>query len=89
MRPLEPWNTRPSARNLSDATAKRIIPYQLFDGTPLGKTTGPALDPIVSLRRTLRIPPGTTARVIFSTIIASTREQALELADKHRDVSNL
>ena len=45
------------------------------------------LDPIVSLRRTLRIPPGTTARVIFSTIIASTREQALELADKHRDAS--
>jgi cyclic beta-1,2-glucan synthetase len=62
-------------------------PVSIVDGTPLGKTTGPALDPIVSLRRTLRIPPGTTARVIFSTIIASTREQALELADKHRDVS--
>jgi cyclic beta-1,2-glucan synthetase len=62
-------------------------PIGIFDGTPLGKTTGPVLDPIVSIRRTIRIPPGTTARVIFSTILASTREQALELADKHRDAT--
>jgi cyclic beta-1,2-glucan synthetase len=62
-------------------------PVSIFDGTPLGQTTGPVLDPVVSLRRTLRIPPGTTARIIFSTIIASTREQALELADKHRDAN--
>jgi cyclic beta-1,2-glucan synthetase len=62
-------------------------PVSIFDATPLAKNTGPVLDPIVSLRRTMRIPPGTTARVIFSTIIASTREQALELADKHRDAT--
>ena len=62
-------------------------PVSVFDGTPLGKNTGAVIDPIVSLRRTLRIPPGTTARIIFSTIIASTREQALELADKHRDAT--
>ncbi len=34
--------------------------------------------PIVSLRRTIRIPPGTTARVIFSTMVASSREQAID-----------
>ena len=62
-------------------------PVSIVDNTPLGKNTGPVLDPIVSLRRTLRIPPGTTARVIFSTIVAATREHALELADKHRDAS--
>jgi len=59
----------------------------IYEGTPLSQTTGPVLDPIVSLRRTVRIPPGNTARVIFSTIIASSREQVLELADKHRDAT--
>jgi cyclic beta-1,2-glucan synthetase len=62
-------------------------PISVVDGTPLGGMVGSVLDPIVSLRRTVRIPPGATARVIFSTVMASTREQALELADKHRDVT--
>ena len=42
---------------------------------------------MMSLRRTVRIPPGSTARVVFSTIVAPTREQALELADKYRDAT--
>lgn len=62
-------------------------PISVIDGTPLGGLIGPVLDPIVSLRRTVRIPPGATARVIFSTMVAGTREQAIELADKHRDVT--
>ena len=62
-------------------------PVSMSDVTPLGGMVGSVLDPIVSLRRTLHIPPGTTARVIFSTIVASSREQALELADKHRDAA--
>ncbi len=62
-------------------------PVSIVAGTPLGKMVGPVLDPIVSLRRTVRIAPGTTARVIFSTMVAPTRDQALELTDKHRDVA--
>jgi len=62
-------------------------PVSIGEGTPLGGMVGPVLDPIVSLRRTVRISPGSTARIIFSTMVASTREQALELADKHRDVT--
>ncbi len=62
-------------------------PISIFDGTPLGAMVGSVLDPIVSIRRTVRIPPGATARVIFSTMMASSREQALELADKHRDIT--
>jgi cyclic beta-1,2-glucan synthetase len=57
----------------------------IMDGRPLSDTTGPVLDPVMSLRRIVRIPPGTTARIVFSTIITSTREQALDLADKYRD----
>ena len=61
----------------------------ITDGRPLSNTVGPVLDPVMSLRRTVRIPPGTTARIVFSTIVATTREQVLDLADKYRDARNL
>jgi cyclic beta-1,2-glucan synthetase len=59
-------------------------PVSIIDGRPLSNTVGFVLDPALSLRRTVRIPPGATARVVFSTIAAPTREQVLELADKYR-----
>jgi cyclic beta-1,2-glucan synthetase len=59
-------------------------PVSILDGRPLSNTAGPVLDPIFSLRRTVRIPPGATVRVVFSTIVAETREQILDLADKYR-----
>ena len=46
-------------------------PVSIIDGRPLSNTVGSVLDPVISLRRTVRIPPGTTARVVFSTIVAS------------------
>ena len=60
-------------------------PMSVIDGGPLSNTAGPVLDPIVSLRRGVRVPPGATVRVLFSTLIAATREQALDLADNYRD----
>jgi cyclic beta-1,2-glucan synthetase len=60
-------------------------PVSVSDGRPLSDTTGFVLDPMLSLRRTVRITPGATARLIFSTIVASDREQVLELADKYRN----
>ena len=62
-------------------------PVSITDGRPLSNTVGAVLDPVMSLRRTVRIPPGATARIVFSTIVAPTREQALELADKYRDAT--
>ncbi len=60
-------------------------PVSMIDGRPLSNTVGSVLDPVMSLRRTVSIPPGTTARVVFAMIVAPTREQALDLADKYRD----
>jgi cyclic beta-1,2-glucan synthetase len=60
-------------------------PVSIIDGRPLSNSVGSVLDPIASLRRTVHIPPGTTAHLIFSTIVASTREEVLDLADKYRD----
>ena len=55
----------------------------------LSNTVGPVLDPIVSLRRRVRLRPGATVRVTFSTLVAPSREEALALADKYRDVSDV
>jgi cyclic beta-1,2-glucan synthetase len=60
-------------------------PISIVDGRPLSNTVGPVLDPVMSLRRTVNVPPGTTARIVFTTIAAQTRQQALDLADKYRD----
>jgi cyclic beta-1,2-glucan synthetase len=57
----------------------------VIDGHPLSNTVGAVLDPIVSLRRRVRLAPGATARVTFSTLVASSREEALALADEYNN----
>ena len=60
-------------------------PMSVIDGHALSNTAGAVLDPIFSLRRTLRLAPFSTVRVTFSTLVAPSREAALVLADKYRD----
>jgi cyclic beta-1,2-glucan synthetase len=60
-------------------------PGSVVNGRPLSGTTGPVLDPIFALRRCVRIAPGATARIDFWTMVASTREDVLDLVDKHHD----
>jgi cyclic beta-1,2-glucan synthetase len=60
-------------------------PVSVIDGRPLSNTVGPVLDPCISLRRTVRVPAGETVRLMYSTIVASTRDEVLELADKYHD----
>ncbi len=62
-------------------------PAAVMDGRPLSNTTGAVLDPIVSLRRRVRLPSGDTVRVAFSTLVAPTRAEALGLAGKYRDTA--
>ncbi len=57
----------------------------VLDGGVLSNTAGAVLDPVFSLRRTVRLPPGTTVRVTFTTLVAPSRAVALDLADKYRD----
>ncbi len=52
---------------------------------PLSNTTGAVLDPIMSLRRRVRIGPGQSAKVSFTLAIADNRQDCLTLADKYRD----
>ena len=46
---------------------------------------GTVLDPIFSLRRRVTVPAGATAHVLFSTVVADSREAVIDLADKYRD----
>jgi cyclic beta-1,2-glucan synthetase len=52
---------------------------------PLSNTVGSVLDPMLSLRRVVRVPPGGTVRVVFSTLVAAERDSVLELVGKYGD----
>ena len=52
-------------------------------GHPLSNTVGPVLDPIFSIRRRVRIEPGASVRLSFTTAMVDTREEALRLAEKY------
>jgi cellobiose phosphorylase len=54
---------------------------------PLSNTAGAVLDPAVAIRRTVRIRPKETARVIFVTGGAASREALLHLVEKYQDHS--
>ena len=60
-------------------------PISVIDGQPLSNTSGAVLDPIFSLRRRIRLAPGATAHVTFWTLVAASRGEVLDLADKHHN----
>jgi cyclic beta-1,2-glucan synthetase len=63
------------------------MPNAVAGGRPLSNTVGTVLDPIFSLRRRVRLPPGGTVRIAFWTLVASSRVDVLDLADKHHDTT--
>ena len=62
-------------------------PVSVIDGRPLSNTVGAVLDPIFSLRCRVSLAPGATAHAIFSTVVAESREDVLDLADKYRETA--
>ncbi|OLE54438.1 MAG: hypothetical protein AUG51_08195 [Acidobacteria bacterium 13_1_20CM_3_53_8] len=62
-------------------------PVAVMEERPLSNSVGAVLDPVFSLRQRVRLQPGATARVSFTTAIAHSREEALILADKYHDPS--
>ena len=62
-------------------------PMSMSSGRPLSNTVGTVLDPIFSIRRRVRVPPGATVRLSFWTLLARSRDEVISLADKHHDVA--
>jgi cyclic beta-1,2-glucan synthetase len=62
-------------------------PIAVIDGRPLSNTVGTVLDAIFALRHRVRVPPGSTVRIAFWTMVATTRQAILAGVDKHREVA--
>ena len=67
-------------REVRDAAA-------LTDGRRLSNTAGTVLDPVIALRYRVRVAAGATARIAFWTVVAATRQQVLDLLDRHHDAN--
>ncbi|MBL0178367.1 MAG: hypothetical protein IPP98_04465 [Gemmatimonadetes bacterium] len=48
-------------------------------------TTGPVLDPVFAIRIRIRLAPGQSGSVAFTTLVATTRARAFELAGRYHD----
>ena len=64
-----------------------MAPAAMDPGASLSGTVGAVLDPIVSLRRRVRIEPGMSSVVAFTTAVADSRDEALTLADHYREIA--
>ncbi len=70
-------------RNKSARSAAAI-----FEGWPLSNSAGPVLDPVFSLRRRIQIPRGQSVTIAFWTMAAASREEILDLVDRHHDAAS-
>ena len=60
-------------------------PDAMEDAGSLSNSAGAPLDPIFSLRVRIRVAPGKSVPVSFTTLVAETRERAVELSDLYDD----
>ena len=60
-------------------------PLVLTTPGALSGTTGPVLDPVFALRTRVSVAPGQSVSVAFTTLVATTRNQAFELAGRYHD----
>jgi cyclic beta-1,2-glucan synthetase len=62
-------------------------PVALDHDGALSGTTGAVLDPIFAIRARIRLNPGQSASVTFTTLVADSAERAFALADRYNDPS--
>ncbi len=61
------------------------LPASLTSKERLSETTGPVLDPIFSIRTTVRIPPNNSITLLYSSGLAKTRDEIETLIMKYND----
>jgi cyclic beta-1,2-glucan synthetase len=62
-------------------------PAAVMGGWPLSNSAGAVLDPIFALRRRVQIPRGQTVTISFWTMVAPTREDIVNLIDRHQETT--
>ncbi len=60
-------------------------PVAMESDGALSGTTGAVLDPIFALRTRVRVAPGQSVSVAFTTLVATSRASAFALADRYHD----
>lgn len=66
-----------------------IHPITMKRDSLLSNTVGAVLDPIISIRRRIKIKPGETCIIAFTTAIASSRSEVINLAKKYSELHNV
>ncbi|GAC1652373.1 MAG: hypothetical protein NVS4B3_14480 [Gemmatimonadaceae bacterium] len=61
-------------------------PRALDSGVQLSGTVGAVLDPIAALRVRIRLEAGRSGTVAFTSVVADSREGALQYVDRYRDL---
>ena len=64
-----------------------VAPAGMDQAAPLSNRDGPVLDPAVSIRRTVRIPPKQAVRITLVAGSAGSRETLMKLVEKYQDQS--
>ncbi len=57
----------------------------IYGSGPLSNTVGAVLDPVFSLRTKVRLEPGVSSSVIFSTLVAPSRNELLHRVENFQD----
>ncbi|WP_291639232.1 glucoamylase family protein [Clostridium sp.] len=66
-----------------------IHPASMKKNSILSNTVGAVLDPIVSIRRKVKIKAGETCVIAFTTAIASSKAEVISLAKKYSELHNV
>lgn len=64
-------------------------PEAMDEDAPLKGGIGAVLDPIISIRVRIKLAPGKSAKVAYTIGTAVSREEAIDLARKYREVQNI
>ncbi len=64
-------------------------PLAMESNHPLSNTTGPVIDPIMSLRCRIRLQPGQTVKINYITGVSEKRDRIHQLAEKYHDPSSI
>ncbi len=59
------------------------MPAVIEQNKPLSNSSGPILDPVMSLRKKIQVVPGETAKISFITIVCETSEALMDTIDRY------
>ncbi|KGM97083.1 NdvB [Clostridium botulinum] len=66
-----------------------VNPIAMEHDMQLKNSEGAVLDPIISIRKRIKIEPGKSCRIAFTTAVTDSREDCVELAKKYREFTNV